>query len=98
MVYVTQEVAGKNIAAAQRFGQLKFLLPADSQVLDTEACCSNMYSKLQAFSDTDYLLLIGDPVAIALASAIASECNRGKMKLLKWDKQIHDYFVVEIRI
>ena len=35
---------------------------------------------------------------IAMAGAIATEQNRGRMQLLKWDRQEHRYFVIKVDI
>ncbi len=53
-------------------------------------------AELSTFCDDDYLLLIGDPAIIALAGAIASEMNRGKFKVLKWDRDEKKYYDLEI--
>jgi hypothetical protein len=45
--------------------------------------------------DEDYLLMVGDPAAIAAAGAVACMMNNGRMKLLKWDRQEMRYYVVE---
>ena len=46
-------------------------------------------------NDDDYLLMVGDPAAIAAAGAVACMLNNGRMKLLKWDRQEMRYYVVE---
>jgi hypothetical protein len=40
--------------------------------------------------------LIGDPAIIALAGAVVSEMNRGKFKVLKWDRDEKKYYDIEI--
>ena len=52
--------------------------------------------ELSTFCDDDYLLLIGDPAIIALAGAVVSEMNRGKFKVLKWDRDEKRYYDIEI--
>jgi len=44
------------------------------------------------------LLLIGDPLAIGLAVAVASNANRGKVKLLKWDRQERQYYPLSVNL
>ena len=41
---------------------------------------------------------MGDPVAMGIATAIASDANRGKVKCLKWDKREMRYYPVEFDI
>mgnify|MGYP000622126402 CR=1 FL=1 len=52
--------------------------------------------ELKEFSDDDYLLLIGDPAIIAVCGAIAAKNNRGKFKVLKWDRNDKRYYDLEI--
>jgi len=65
-VYVLQEM-GRNIRSAEKFGDLKVLLPDNKQI-----------------------------VLSALAGAIVSEMNRGKFKVLKWDRDEKRYYDIEI--
>jgi len=53
--------------------------------------------RLRDFGDSDYLLPVGDPVAIALTAAVAADANGGVLRLLKWDKRQHAYTVCEVR-
>ena len=99
MVYIVQEQQGKNVLSASKYGELQYLLKEGSQVTLSAGFVTNeLKRKLDKFNDEDYLLLIGDPVAIGLAVAMATHWNKGKAKLLKWDKQEHTYFPVSINI
>jgi hypothetical protein len=51
--------------------------------------------KLAGFCDDDYLLLAGDPAAIALAASIAARFNNSKFKMLKWDRLEEKYYPLE---
>ena len=86
-VYVIQEVKGRNILSAKDFGDLELLLPEGSQVvLSSQPTINKLRRKLKNFCDDDYLLLMGDPVAMGIACAIASDVNRGRIQCLKWDR------------
>lgn len=99
IVYIIQEQQGKNIIPASKYGELCFLLKEGSQITLSAGFVTNqLKSKLDKFCDEDYLLLIGDPVAIGIAVALAAHWNKGKAKLLKWDKQEHCYYSVQINI
>ena len=98
-VFVVQEVVGKNILSAEKYGDLELLLPEGSQlVLSTAPTVRRLKSKLKDFSDDDYLLLMGDPSAIGIACAVASSHNRGRFKCLKWDKREYKYYPVEVNL
>lgn len=99
MVYVIQEQKGKNLIPAIKFGELKFLLPAGAQITFSPGQVVNKLKiALSDFNDNDYLLLIGDPVAIGISCIFAAEWNQGKVKMLKWDRQEAMYYPIEINI
>ena len=53
-VYVVQEVAGKNILSAEKYGDLELLLQEGSQlVLSTAPKVRILKTKLKDFSDDD---------------------------------------------
>ncbi len=98
-VFVVQEVSGRNILSAEKYGELELLLPNNSQiVLSSGPTVRRLNQKLKNFSDDDYLLLMGDPSAIGIACAIASSNNRGRFKCLKWDKREYKYYPVEVNL
>lgn len=96
-VYVVQEVRGRNVLDAERFGKLELLMLEGSQVvLSSGPTTKRLKKKLKDFNDDDYLLLAGDPVVIGIACAIAADNNRGFFKCLKWDKMEFKYYPVEV--
>ena len=98
-VFVVQEVSGRNILSAEKYGELELLLPNNSQiVLSSGPTVRRLNQKLKNFSDDDYLVLMGDPSAIGIACAIASSNNRGRFKCLKWDKREFRYYPVQINL
>ena len=104
IVYVIQDVPGTkigapkiNIIGATQFGQLRVLLPENSQIiLSPSYVISTLRSKLKNYTSDDYLLLTGDPAIIGVAGSIVSDTTNGKYNLLKWDKQERRYYPVEI--
>jgi len=104
IVYVIQDVPGSkigapkiNIIGATQFGQLKVLLPENSQIiLSPNYVITTLRSKLREYNSKDYLLLTGDPAIIGVACSIVSDTTNGKFNLLKWDKQERRYYPVEI--
>jgi hypothetical protein len=96
-VYVVQEMPGKNITGAIKYGEMKALVEPNSQIMLSPApTVRKMKNKLKNFSDDDYLLLMGDPAAIGIACALAADSNRGRLKLLKWDKQNKGYYPIQV--
>lgn len=97
-VYVVQEQYDKNVVPAQRYGQLEFLLPQGAVVISTGPSIFRLNQKLQHYTYEDYILPIGDPVAIGLAVAIAARVTDGKVKLLRWDRQERIYIPIDANI
>tara|TARA_R100001369_G_scaffold83045_1_gene115044 strand:- start:1606 stop:1908 length:303 start_codon:yes stop_codon:yes gene_type:complete len=96
-VYVIQEVKGKNLLSATEFGDLKFLIPANENIMfETELVTDRISEGLENFSDEDYLLLIGDPIAIGIATHYAASVNFGRIQFLKWDNREYKYYKVEV--
>ena len=91
-VYIVQEVRGRDISSASSYGNLEILLTSD-QIMENYPVkqMGIFHTKLKNFCDSDFLLLSGDPVAIALASCIASANNKGRIKFLRWDRQMEIY-------
>ena len=103
-VYVIQDVPGSregrpkiNIIGASEFGELKVLLPENSQIiLSSGPLVFKLKKLLDKYTPEDYLLLTGDPAIIGVACSIVSDITTGKYKLLKWDKQERRYYPIEI--
>lgn len=98
-VYVIQEVKGKNLLSATEFGNLKFLIPANENIMfETELVIDRICEGLENFSNEDYLLLIGDPIAIGIATHYAASNNHGYIQFLKWDNREYKYYKVEVEL
>lgn len=95
-VFVVQET-DINLVKATRFGELISLLPGRLNITMSPApVIRTLKAKLRDFCDTDYVLPIGDPIAIGLTFTLAAEVNRGRFRALKWDKQGNSYYVVNV--
>ena len=96
-VYAIQEANNKNMLSATNFGDLEFLLPPQSNLMfSTEKTLNSIKSGLDGFTEDDYLLLIGDPVSIGIATHYATK-KTGVVKFLKWDNREYTYFPVEVK-
>ena len=87
-----------DISPALKYGDINILTKHSQSMLTASTMVDYIRSRLQDFSDDDYILPVGDPVTIGCVTAIASEVNDGKFKMLKWDKRQRTYFVVDIDI
>lgn len=89
-----------DITPARKFGKLCFILnrPGNIYLDALPMVLAHMRDTLKGFGDADYLLPTGEPVAIAAAALIAGTANRGRVKLLKWNRRKSEYEVVQIAI
>ena len=98
-VFVVQEVPGRNLTPAYKYGELELLLGAKTNLmLGTANVVRELRKHLTNFNDDDYLLLMGDPAAIGLVCAMASHHNQGRFKVLKWDRQESMYYPVSMDV
>lgn len=83
-----------NLSPARRFGELRELLPERMPPFDTTPVIERLRENLATFSDEDYLLLIGNPVNMGLAVAVAAGFNQGRVMMLQWSGTKRDYVPV----
>lgn len=80
------------------YGDPVVCLPIGRMSLSPGPTVDILKTKLRNFCDDDYLVAVGDPSAIMMAGAIASEFNMGRFKMLKWDKESKQYIKVEVNL
>jgi hypothetical protein len=90
-----------NYGTLQPFGYLKFLFTwgeiTDRTPLDdTTTYLWRARAQLADFRDTDYLVPMGHPGLIAIATLAAAEANDGRIKILDWSRERSAYRVVQI--
>ena len=93
-VFVIQDSSGKNLEPAKDYGDLLIMLTGREQ--NGEAA-TKLIKHLEDFDPcTDFLLLIGNPVFIALSMMILTDVaheHRHKINLLIWDREHYIYRV-----
>tara|TARA_R110002096_G_scaffold107951_2_gene236376 strand:+ start:709 stop:1014 length:306 start_codon:yes stop_codon:yes gene_type:complete len=95
-VYAIQEASGKNLLAATNYGDLEFLLPpATNLMFSTDSAVSTIKEGLSEFTEEDYLLLVGDPISIGIATHYAAKSS-DVVNFLKWDNREYKYFPVAV--
>ena len=99
IVYLVQENPVLNVLGAQKYGKIVRLFEHGSQLMFSPHLATQRLKRLlKDFNDEDYLLMMGDPAAMGIACCIASEMNRGKFKILKWDKLQKRYYSLQINL
>jgi hypothetical protein len=86
-----------DLSPASKLGTPRVLLDSGS-VLHPVPIVQRLRHKLKDFNDDDFLLPVGDPVAICMAAMVAGQMNRGRVKFLRWDRNIDQYFVFQADI
>jgi hypothetical protein len=95
---VVQEVQGKNILPAKKYGEFKFILPYGQVPMDASATVYAMGLNMTTITRDDYVLAIGDPIAIGIACALACKFTGGDFNILKWDRQERIYHPWRIKV
>ena len=80
-----------DFSPAAEYGDPEVLLPSDFQAYTTGPMMKILKRKLRGFSDEDYLLGAGDTVAMMAAAMVASDRNRGRVNMLRWDRTLRRY-------
>lgn len=88
-----------DLTPAAAFGVLVFLLPPGNIYLQRLATAvDQLRAGLASFTQDDFLLTLGDPVAIAAATMIAAQRTAGRLKLLKWDGHGKIYIPIALEL
>ncbi len=91
-------VSKYDLGDAYRFGTLDILLPPGN-IPNVPEAREHVKAKLDTYTLDDFILAVGDPVAISLVSMMASRSTGGAVKLLKWDPRGRFYsaYLIDIR-
>lgn len=100
-IYVVQEQPNHDISPARRFGDIKCILPPGDANFSSHHVYEQLHEALEGFKiGEDFLLLSGDPTAIAMAAVIidrlSAPTDEQELRLLKWDRRMKEYFVTSI--
>lgn len=90
-----------DLAPAEHYGELQFLLSPTAAPFNLKPILADLHAGLADIRSEDYLLLIGNPVLIGVATAIALDnlsCRGdGVLNLLQWSGKEKRYVVIEAR-
>jgi len=107
-VYVVQQTMKKgpsglvpafDLTPALAYGDIELLLDSATSVgIAVKPILRTLRDKLRNFSDDDYILPVGDPIAMALAINVALEYNDGRAKVLRWDRREKGYVKLQVEL
>lgn len=80
-----------DFSSAKKFGELVELLSPGCAPANNDEVVAELKEKLRDFCDDDHLLLVGNPVLIGLAYAIAADANEGRVRALQWHGRKRQY-------
>lgn len=101
IVWAVQDDPKKNLLPAAEYGDIVPLMAPGQGIMhtgSTVAAVRHLRSKLKTIKPADYILLVGDPMAIGLVCAIAAEFLNGRLRVLKWDARERQYYVVSANV
>lgn len=82
---------------AEGFGQVEYLLSPTARPLgNTQSLSDELHRKLASYRSEDYLLLVGSPILIGMAVAIAANYSDGVVSMLQWHGRDGTYTPVTI--
>ena len=87
-----------NINPARRFGDLITLLPPAATRNSIDTCAASVSDAMQDYGPEDCIVAVGDPSIYAIVACIAVKKTGGLLRMLKWDRQLGDYLLVEVTV
>lgn len=87
-----------NIAPAEQYGEVVTILPPGAQFYAAAETTRLIKQRLHEldYQQGDYLVPLGNPVIMAVASAIAARRSNGCLNVLVWDRQTSSYVSYEL--
>ena len=110
IVYVVQEQlrfdveSGKNVPRfpsidrARELGKIVYMLEPNAHPFVPNNVTGILHHHLSNFCDEDYLILVGNPVLLGMATAIAANYNSGRVNFLQWSQKGDRYTLITAEI
>ena len=86
-----------SLTEAAVYGDLEILFQGNDIGIGLQPLVVSMQHSMRNFSDDDFLLPVGSPVLIGLASIIAAKANRGQVTFLSWDRRTRAYIKIKVK-
>jgi hypothetical protein len=84
-----------DLTLADQYGKIEFLLSPRARPYAAGGIITELYEKLETFSDKDFLLLVGNQTLVGFAMSVAADVNNGRVNILQWSGRDQAY--VEIK-
>jgi hypothetical protein len=87
-----------DLAPAEEFGEIKFLLPSGHLPNDFSVTVERLMLGLVGYTKDDFILPVGDMSAAAVAVGIAMRVTGGCVRILRWNRSAKVYRPVDVDI
>lgn len=91
-------VSVHDLSPAEEYGTLRYLLSPTAAPWAPQSVLDDLWKGLEDFGDDDYLLMVGNPILVGLATAVACDINDGRIKFLQWNGRERRYTDVEAQV
>lgn len=86
------------IEAAAVWGELIYLLSPSAHAFQPDLVVGDLHQKLKTYNDSDYLVLVGNPCLIGMATSVAAYYNEGRVNFLQWSGKKREYLEIKSKI
>jgi hypothetical protein len=83
-----------DLEPARQFGPLKYLLSPNAAPWRMHEVLPELHEGLVDYTEDDFLLLIGNPVLIGCAAAVAADYSGGSVRFLQWSGRDQTYIPI----
>lgn len=87
-----------SLTEAAVYGDIEVLFHGNNPGLALQPLVVHFKHALRNFSSEDFLLPVGDPVLIGIATHIAAKANAGRVNLLRWDRVTAQYIKIGVEL
>lgn len=84
-VWVVYNDSRKDYGAAEKFGKLRDIFSNLGRTYDADKMMEHIRYTMRNYVVGDYLLVVGDPVLVAMVTAVALE-HDPEVNFLRWNK------------
>lgn len=86
-----------NFKSAAAYGDLVTILSPEDDIRFLARITSKIRAALANYEDDDYFIAVGDPSVLAICAGLILR-RHPRMNLLRWDKQLACYTVLDINV
>lgn len=94
-VFVVQNPLQKSLLPAEKFGKLHVVLNGHETLHEA---VDKLVKAFKSMSPSDYLIQVGSPMNIGIATHLALEACDGSVQLLIWDRVTLSYNIQRMEI